>query len=154
MNIDNILHLMETADIPLAVRAFVSLHYYSGARISDLLAVDFTCISRNLNISILQGKQSQALTVQPVHYRDFWIRVRDNELKPMELYNRFYFYRIYKRFGIVISRRKGKNNLVTHAFRKLLADDMQQLDGNIKRAQGALGHRSVNSTKHYTDEIK
>lgn len=154
MNIDNILHTMETADIPLPVRAYVSLHYYSGARISDLLAVDYTCISRNLNISILQGKQSQALTVQPVHYRDFWRRVRDNELKPMELYNRFYFYRIYKRFGIVISRRKGKNNLVTHAFRKLLADDMQQLDGNIKRAQGALGHRSVNSTKHYTDEIK
>ena len=154
MNIDNILHSMETADIPLAVRAYVSLHYYSGARISDLLAVDFTCISRNLNISILQGKQSQALTVQPVHYRDFWIRVRDNELKPMELYNRFYFYRIYKRFGITVSRPKGRNNLVTHAFRKHLADDMQQLDGNIKRAQGALGHRSVNSTKHYTDEIK
>lgn len=152
MNIDNILHTMESADIPLPVRAYVSLHYYSGARISDLLAVDYTCISRNLNISILQGKQSQALTVQPVHYRDFWIRVRDNELKPMELYNRFYFYRIYKRFGITVSRPKGRNNLVTHAFRKHLADDMQRLDGNIKRAQGALGHRSVNSTKHYTND--
>ena len=154
MDINNILENMKASNIPLEVRAYVSLHFYSGSRISDLLAVDFTCVSRNLTISILQGKESQALTVQPVHYRDFWIRVRDNELKPMELYNRFYFYRIYKRFGIVISRRKGKNNLVTHAFRKLLADDMQQLDGNIKRAQGALGHRSVNSTKHYTDEIK
>ena len=152
MNIESILSNMKAERIPEAVRAYVSLQFCSGARISDLLAVDFKCISKNLNISILQGKQSQALTVQPVHYRAFWASVRDNELQPMDIYNRFYFYRLYKRFGISISRPHGKNNLVTHAFRKNLADDMQQLDGNIKRAQGALGHRSVNSTKHYTSD--
>lgn len=150
MNIDAILTKMETDLIPLDVRAYVSLHYYSGARISDLLAVDYRSISNRLNISILQGKQSQALTIQPVHYREFWERVRNNQLVPMENYNRFYFYRLYKRFGIVISRGSSKNNLVTHAFRRELASDLHALDGNIKRAQGALGHRSANSTKHYT----
>ena len=150
MDIDAILSKMKAELIPLPVRAYVSLHYYSGARISDLLAVDYASISNRLNISILQGKQSQALTVQPVHYREFWAGVRDNRLAPMENYNRFYFYRLYKRFGIVVSRGSSKNNLVTHAFRRELAGDLHALDGNIKRAQGALGHRSANSTKHYT----
>lgn len=152
MNIDAILTKMKSELIPLPVRAYVSLHYYSGARISDLLAVDYTSISSRLNISILQGKQSQALTIQPVHYREFWATVRDNRLTPMENYNRFYFYRLYKRFGIVVSRGSSKNNLVTHAFRRELASDLHALDGNIKRAQGALGHRSASSTKHYTGD--
>ena len=150
MNINSIITQMETQRIPLPVLAYVSLHYYSGARISDLLRVDYTSISSRLNISILQGKGSQALTVQPVHYREFWESVRNNRLSPMENYNRFYFYRLYKRFGITIFRGSHKNNLVTHAFRKELAVDLHSIDGNIKRAQGALGHRSANSTEHYT----
>lgn len=150
MDINAILLRMESELIPLPVRAYISLHYYSGARISDLLQVDYTSISSRLNISILQGKGSQALTIQPVHYREFWERVRDNRLTPMQNYNRFYFYRLYKRFGITVSRGASKNNLVTHAFRRELAIDLHNIDGNIKRAQGALGHRSANSTEHYT----
>ena len=152
MDIDAILSRMESELIPLPVRAYVSLHYYSGARISDLLQVDYTSISSRLNVSILQGKGSQALVIQPVHYREFWVRVRDNRLTPMQHYNRFYFYRLYRRFGIIISRGNNKNNLVTHAFRKELAGDLYALDGNIKRAQGALGHRSSKSTEHYTSD--
>ena len=152
MDINAILSRMESELIPLPVRAYVSLHYYSGARISDLLQVDYTSISSRLNVSILQGKGSQALVIQPVHYREFWVRVRDNRLTPMQHYNRFYFYRLYRRFGIIISRGNNKNNLVTHAFRKELAGDLYALDGNIKRAQGALGHRSSKSTEHYTSD--
>lgn len=152
MDINAIIAQMEAERIPLPVRAYVSLHYYSGARISDLLKVDYTSISARLNISILQGKKSQALVIQPVHFREFWVRVRDNRLTPMQNYNRFYFYRLYKRFGISVSRGGRKNNLVTHAFRKELARDLHALDGNIKRAQGALGHRSASSTEHYTGD--
>ena len=152
MDINAILSRMESELIPLPVRAYVSLHYYSGARISDLLQVDYTSISSRLNVSILQGKGSQALVIQPVHYREFWVRVRDNRLTPMQHYNRFYFYRLYRRFGIIISRGNNKNNLVTHAFRKELAGDLYAIDGNIKRAQGALGHRSSKSTEHYTSD--
>ena len=150
MDINRIISRMEKELIPLPVLAYVSLHYYSGARISDLLQVDYTSISSRLNISILQGKGSQALTVQPIHYREFWAQVRDNKLIPMQNYNRFYFYRLYKRFGITVSRGSHKNNLVTHAFRRELAADLHNIDGNIKRAQGALGHRSAKSTEHYT----
>lgn len=152
MDINAIIMQMKAERIPLDILAYVSLHYYSGARISDLLQVDYTCISSRLNISILQGKGSQALVIQPVHYREFWERVRDNRLTPMQNYNRFYFYRLYKRFGIAVSRGSGKNNLVTHAFRQALARDLHSIDGNIKRAQGALGHRSANSTEHYTSD--
>lgn len=152
MDIDFILQNMRASGIPVAVRAYVSLHAQSGCRISDLLAVDFSCISKNLNISILQGKGSQALIVQPVYYRDFWEEVKSKRLIPMAHYNRFYFYRLYRKFGIVIKKSTNKNSFVTHAFRKVLADDVYQIDNNIARVQGALGHRSVKSSEHYTSD--
>lgn len=151
MDITLILERMKQEGIPSIVRAYVSVHAQTGCRISDLLAIDYKCISDKLNISILQGKGSQALIVQPIHYRDLWKQVRDLKLTPMEFYNRFYFYRLYKKFGIVHRKNKGKNQFVTHAFRKILADDIYKIDQNKERVQGALGHRSRKSTEHYTD---
>lgn len=140
---------MERDRQPLALIAYVVLHFQSGCRISDLLNVDYTAISNNLNISILQGKGSLPLTVQPIYHREFWQQVKRLKLKPMEPYNRFFFYRLYKRYGIVIEKGANKNAYVTHAFRKNLADDLNRIDNNELRAQGALGHRSKSSTKRY-----
>lgn len=152
IDIDNILERMKQEAQPLDVRAYTALHWQAGCRISDLLLIDFRSISKNLNISILQGKGSQALTIQPIHFREYWKRVRDKELSPMKYYNRFYFYRVYKRYGIVFVNKRGKNNLVTHAFRKNLAKDLYDIDKNEKRAQGGLGHRSGASTLYYIDK--
>lgn len=154
IDIERILERMKNESQPLAVRAYTALHWQSGCRISDLLLVDFTSISLSLNISILQGKGSQALSIQPVYYRDYWKQVREMKMQPMKHYNRFYFYRVYKRFGIHSRRCKGKNDLVTHAFRKNLADDLYQLDNNEKRVQGGLGHRSSASSRYYIDKKK
>ena len=152
MDIERIIERMRTNGMDTAVMAYVALHAQSGCRISDLLAINHTSISRAGNISILQGKGSSALIVQPVFFREFWSDVKKHKLTPMEFYNRFYFYRLYRKFGIVYHKTNKKNAFVTHAFRKALADDIYNIDGNAKRVQGALGHRSATSTKHYTNE--
>lgn len=154
MDIDVILARMKEGRQPTAVLAYTALHWQCGCRISDLLKVNHASISPSLNISILQGKGSQALSLQPLHFREFWKRVKELELSPMEYYDRYYFYRVYKRFGVSISNGKGKNNLVTHAFRRNLAQDIYTIDNNALRVQGALGHRSKSSTEFYIDKDK
>lgn len=151
MDIERILNRMSQAGTPDELLAYVSLHHQTGCRISDLLAIDYKCITAQLNISILQGKGSQPLTVQPIRYREFWKKVYELRLSPMAIYNRFFFYRLYKKYGIQYNKRKGKNSFVTHAFRKNLADDIYKIDNNKQRVQSALGHRSNRSTEHYTD---
>lgn len=149
MDIDSILKRMESDKQPVDVRAYTALHWQSGARISDLLKVDYSCISNSLYISISQSKQSNALTVQPVHFREFWKQVRDLKLTPMLHYNRFYFYRLYQRYGITDKKRNAINNSVTHAFRKNIAKDLYNLDENKERVTSALGHRSKRSADYY-----
>lgn len=143
------LERMQADNIPISILAYVALHHQSGCRISDLLAVDFSSITQQLNISINQGKGSLALLVQPLYYRDYWKNVRDNKLQPMSAFNRFFFYRLYKKYDLVHYSGSGKNNSVTHSFRKSLATDVYSLNQNIGRVQGALGHRSSKSSEHY-----
>lgn len=149
MMIESLIERMTENNISNDIIAYVALHAQSGCRISDLLAVDHSSISNNLNISILQGKGSLPLIVQPVYFRDYWTKVKCDRLSPMQSYNRFFFYRLYRKYGIVYSNGMFKNNSVTHAFRKSLANDIYSIDNTNLRVQGALGHRSKKSTEHY-----
>lgn len=149
MNIEALILRMLEDGISENIVAYVALHAQSGCRISDLLAVDYRSISKHLNISILQGKGSMALVIQPLYFRDYWQIVRDAKLTPMASFNRFYFYRLYKKYGIVSHSPGSVNNSVTHAFRFKLAQDIQSIDNNKDRVQGALGHKSKKSTQHY-----
>lgn len=67
--------------------------------------------------------------------------------------NRFYFYREFKKLGIIFQSSNSSRSSVTHAGRHLLADNLFQHGNDIELSQRTLGHKSVNSTKHYV-EIK
>lgn len=132
--------------------AGISLQFSAGLRISDLLKLTYRDISSNLLITVLQSKGSNALVVQPIYFRDVWREVREEKLAPFQFYDRFVFYRISKRYGLIISNGKGRNNSVTHAGRKYLAREMYSASNDIHTAKEALGHKSANSTKYYVDK--
>ena len=66
--------------------------------------------------------------------------------------NRFYFYREFKKLGIIFQSSNSSKTSVTHAGRHLLADDLYQHGNDIELSQRTLGHKSSNSTKHYVEE--
>lgn len=65
--------------------------------------------------------------------------------------NRFYFYREFKRLGIIFQSSNSSKASVTHAGRHLLADNLFQHGNDIELSKRTLGHKSVNSTKHYVE---
>lgn len=147
-----IIEELRRAKYPELFLAYVSLQWQSGSRISDLLRVDYSCISPHLQITIEQGKGSKPLIIQPVHFRDLWRVVRDSRLSPARNWSRFFFYRVYRRYGIVIRSDGLRYDSVTHAFRKLIADDIIAGGGSIEDVQQVLGHMDVRSSKYYTDD--
>lgn len=151
MKIERLIERMQSDNVPIHLIAYTALHQQSGCRISDLLNVNYLSISPGLNISILQGKGSLPLIIQPVYFREYWVDVRVKRLIPMEGYNRFFMYRFYRKYGIGVNNGSGRNMSVTHAFRKQLAQDVYSIDNTEIRVQGALGHRSKKSTEHYID---
>ena len=151
-DLQRIFDVMLREGISKYIVAGISLQFSAGLRISDLLKLTYRDISSNLLITVLQSKGSNALVVQPIYFRDVWREVREEKLAPFQFYDRFVFYRISKRYGLVLSNGKGRNNSVTHAGRKYLAREMYSANNDINVAKEALGHKSANSTKYYIDK--
>lgn len=150
-NIELLLKELEQKKFDTKLLAYISLQFTAGLRISDLLKINHSNITPNLLIAIEQGKGSNVLNVQPVFYRDIWRAIRDNKLSPMSCYNRFWFYKLYKKLGIVVDNGTGRNNSVTHAPRKMLARELYANDNNLEVAKNALGHKDERSTLYYID---
>lgn len=152
IEIKNRLDAMLTDNVDEKIVAGVGLMFSAGLRISSLLLIDYTCISSNLVITIKQLKGSNTLYAQPIYYREVWRKVYENKLSPFSLYDRFFFYRLFKRYDLVLKNGVGRNDSVTHSPRKYLANEMYGAQNDLEAAKNALGHKSVSSTKYYINE--
>ena len=140
---------MQSAGYSQTVICFIRLHSISGARISDLLRIRRNDITSSLFVSIRQCKGSLPLTVKLSTDLQFWSDYRNGLHLDIGLYNKNYFYRLYKRYNIQFDNGLLRNKSVTHSFRKELANDLFNATGSIESAQSALGHRSPRSTAYY-----
>ena len=152
IEIKNRLDAMIADNIDKNIVAGIGLMFSAGLRISSLLMIDYTCISSNLVITIKQKKGSNTIYAQPIYYRDVWRSIYQNKLSPFSLYDRFFFYRLFKRYDLVLKNGVGRNDSVTHAPRKYLANELYSAENDIQVAKDALGHKSVSSTKYYINE--
>lgn len=148
-DIKSIIRKLEMQGIDEKIIAYITLQFTAGLRISDLLKIDYRNISSNLIISIEQSKGSDLLITHPVYFRDTWEIIRINKLSPLRYYDRFWFYKLYKKIGITYNNGIGRNASVTHAPRKILAQELYNNTADIEVAKKALGHKSANSTKYY-----
>lgn len=151
IEIKNRLDAMIADNIDKNIVAGVGLMFSAGLRISSLLMIDYNCISSNLVITIRQKKGSNTIYAQPIYYREVWRDIYKNKLTPFALYDRFFFYRLFKRYDLVLKNGTGRNDSVTHAPRKYLANELYSAENDIQVAKDALGHKSVSSTKYYID---
>jgi integrase len=152
--LQNKLDLMPHYHISIDVIALVDIIFQGGLRISDAMRINFSCIDENLNIVIHQGKGSKPLRITPVNYRDYWRKVYAKKLTPYQHFNYMFFYRLFKKFGLVIFVSNGKNSKVTHSGRFLVASEVYEKNENIELVSDVLGHKSVKSTEHYLPHKK
>ena len=152
IEIKNRLDAMIADNVDKNIVAGVGLMFSAGLRISSLLMIDYTCISSNLVITIKQKKGSNTIYAQPIYFREVWRSIYENKLSPFDLYDRFFFYRLFKRYDLVLKNGAGRNDSVTHAPRKYLANEMYGPENDLEAAKNALGHKSISSTKYYVNE--
>ena len=152
IEIKNRLDAMIADNVDKNIVAGVGLMFSAGLRISSLLMIDYNCISSNLVITIKQKKGSNTIYAQPIYFREVWRTIYENKLSPFSLYDRFFFYRLFKRYDLVLKNGTGRNDSVTHAPRKYLANELYSQENDIQVAKDALGHKSISSTKYYINE--
>jgi len=139
---------------PIIIKAVVELMYLNSLRISEVLKIKGSDISKIGNIFIHASKGSQDRWTVVSIYREFWLSFRSSPIELGSTYSRFYFYREFKKLGIHFKQKGNKNSSITHAFRHLSVTSQQQQVKNISASARSLGHRSTKSTKHYDSKSK
>lgn len=130
-------------------KAVIELMFMHGLRISEVLNIDQSDISKSGAIRIKALKGSSFRVVQPALFKEFWLKNCSQLLPLRTVYSRFYFYRLFKRLGLYAYFGTNSNASVTHYFRHLKGLDIQESFNDWALTQSVLGHKNVNSTHYY-----
>lgn len=149
-----IVKVLECSCLSAVDKGIILLCLCEGLRISEVLSVTASDwrAGHKLFISGKKGSFDRVVTVryfceELVHYTRC--------IGPLYIAgSRFYFYREMKKLGIIFQSGNSSKASVTHAGRHLLADDIFQRGEDIELSKRTLGHKSVNSTKHYVEKKK
>jgi integrase len=133
-------------------KAIAWLQFQEGLRISEVLDVSPADILSNDSILIRAKKHSDNKIVTPARFQDFWLNYKKSKVAINETYNRFYFYRLYKKHNIYLNISTSQKASVTHSFRHLLIKRLQS--ENIDRETRArhLGHKNSKNQIYYENE--
>lgn len=125
-----------------------------GFRISEVLNIGPSQIISDTDLFINADKGSRPRRVHVPELRDLLMRCVKNNIIPFKGISRFAVYRMYKRYNIVVSNGRNKNNSVTHAMRKLYVRDSYKTSKNINITADLVGHKSAKSTEYYVEKEK
>lgn len=120
-----------------------------GFRVSDVLGIQWDKIINDTDILVGQGKGSEHRRVHVPECSRLLRDCRISKRHPFSGISRFQVYRLYKRLGIVVMSKKGGNNSVTHAMRKLFVRDTNLRADSLVQVKEAIGHKSIKSTEKY-----
>jgi len=140
--------------LPLEVKAMLELMLVGGARVSEVVNLDYGNVLNDGRILIFGLKGSDNRIIAPGAYLDFWIRFRKLRLSIPDYYSRFYLHRILIASGVFIKLPNSKKKSVAHGIRYAYVYNLIQNGLSITDIQKALGHKSIRNTKLYINNIK
>lgn len=123
-----------------------------GLRISEVLSISLNDFRAGSKVFVRGKKGSFDRVVTVRFYRDELLSFTANNSCLCFAGSRYYYYREMKKLGIIFQSGNSSKASVTHAGRHLLADDIFQRGEDIELSKRTLGHKSVNSTKHYVEK--
>lgn len=134
--------------------SIVELQLLFGLRISEALSIRHNHIMFDGSIFVPGQKGSSDRVVYPVRFRDFWISVKNKQYVPPPSYNRFHFYRLYRKKGIYLALKGNKKGSATHLMRYLYIAKILNETKDIDQVRQLIGHRSIKSTLHYVNKLR
>ena len=139
---------------PVALRALVELLSVSGCRISQALSITRSNISKNGRITIKGAKGGVDVVALSVLYKNFFIDFRNGFNSGFSDYDRFFVYRVFKKYGLWLSDAASGKKSVTHSFRHALVNDISSTSVSSEGIAAALGHKSLKSQCYYVNKKK
>lgn len=147
--------MLDPANTQIAAyeKAVIELQFLYGLRIAEVLAITYADVTVLGHIKVKGLKGSGDRIVYPVSFREFWQKVRMSKLTFSKGYNRWYFYRLYKKFGVYEILGNNKKMSVTHVLRYNYILSLLNSGMNTIEIQEVIGHKQLESTLHYVNKL-
>lgn len=137
--------------ISLTDFAVLTLMNDNGLRISEVLNIDYKDITANGSIVVKGLKGSRDRLVYARLGGEYWNKCKALGGCEHTGRNRFYYYRLCKKFGLGQGFAGKDHNPVTHEFRHRFVTNLLNQGYSIEQVADIVGHKNVSSTMFYDD---
>lgn len=150
----SVARLLSSNFLSLPDKAVIELMMLNGCRISEALSIKPCDIKSNGYVKLQSLKHSSDRILITSVYKNFWLFVKKNNVANYTTSSRFYFYRLFKKFGICIKPLNSSKNAVCHSFRHILLKSISENEEELMIVKAFIGQKSLNSTLHYVKKKK
>lgn len=140
--------------VPETLKRFIYLQSISGARVSEILNIQYTDIITSTIIRIKGLKHSDDRLIHIDRYSEYFSFCKRNMKHPFASLNRYYIYREYKKIGFIVSFLDSNKKAVTHSFRYKYIKKLKENNVDISLIQKEIGHKSQKTTENYEQKSR
>lgn len=140
--------LNENAHLKLGLRLMVLY----GLRVSEMLGIKYHDVLRDGSVHVRGLKGSSDRMCYDSYMMSEWLYIARSQSCDLEMFNRFYVYRLLRKMGLYGRYGNNVNNSVTHNSRHVKGLNMKNEGLAIEVIQHEMGHKSVKSTGYYVTD--
>jgi integrase len=121
----------------------------TGCRISEVLSIIPSNIANNGSFKIIGLKRSNNRLISILEVSSYMLHCKRNGIMPFNTFNRYFYYRLFKKMGIVLQSFGSSKCSVTHYFRHNFIRNMANIDKSLELVKDIVGHKSIKNTERY-----
>ena len=140
--------------VPDSLKKFIYLQSISGARVSEILNIQYTDIISPTILRIKGLKHSNDRLIHIDKYSEYFGFCKRNMIHPFGTLNRFYIYREYRKIGFIVSFLDSNKKAVTHSFRYKYIKNLKENNVDISLIQKEIGHKTQKTTENYEQKSR
>lgn len=140
--------------VPETLKRFIYLQSISGARVSEILNIQYSDIITSTIIRLKGLKHSSDRLIHIDRYAEYFGFCKRNMIHPFSTLDRFYIYREYKKLGFIVSFLDSNKKAVTHSFRYKYIKNLKENNVDLSLIQKEIGHKSQKTTENYEQKSR
>lgn len=127
----------------------IELMWAGGLRVSEALQIKSKNITSSGHILIKGLKNSSNRIIYSNESKAYLLYCKKTGVAPFADYNRFFVYREFIKYGIILQNGRNNKQLVTHSIRHSVALSQQYSGIDINETSIMLGHKNKKNTEYY-----
>ena len=140
--------------VPDTLKRFIYLQSISGARVSEILNIQYTDIISPTILRLTGLKHSNDRLIHIDRYSEYFAFCKRNMIHPFSTLNRYYIYREYKKIGFIVSFLDSNKKAVTHSFRYKYIKNLKDNNVELSLIQKEIGHKTQKTTENYEQKSR